>query len=89
MDGTGLASYLSRRIRGEVRLNGADRAMYSAATGNYRQVPIGVVVPRDAEDVETAIAGCRRFDAPVVFRGGGTGMAGQTVNVAVLIDTSK
>jgi len=85
----GLAKYLRRHMRGEVRFDAADRAMYSTAAGNYRQVPIGVVIPRDADDVAAAIEGCRRFNAPVVFRGGGTGMAGQTVNVAVLFDISK
>jgi FAD/FMN-containing dehydrogenase len=89
IDSGGLARYLRRHLRGEVRFDAADRAMYSTAAGNYRQVPIGVVIPRDGDDVAAAIEGCRRFDAPIVFRGGGTGMAGQTVNVAVLIDISK
>jgi FAD/FMN-containing dehydrogenase/Fe-S oxidoreductase len=89
IDSNALAKYLRRHMRGEVRFNGADRAMYSTAAANYRQVPIGVVIPRDAADVEQAIEGCRRFNAPIVFRGGGTGLAGQTVNVAVLIDISK
>ncbi|HJU10625.1 MAG TPA: FAD-linked oxidase C-terminal domain-containing protein [Candidatus Binataceae bacterium] len=89
IDVKGLANYLSQRVQGEVRFDAGARALYSTAAANYRQVPIGVVVPRDAADVELAMEGCRRFNAPIVFRGGGTGLAGQTVNVAVLIDTSK
>jgi FAD/FMN-containing dehydrogenase/Fe-S oxidoreductase len=89
VDSSGLSSYLRKRIRGEVRFDRGARAMYSTAAANYRQVPIGVVIPRDLEDIETVFAGCRRFNAPVLFRGGGTGLAGQTANVAVLIDVSK
>ncbi len=89
LDVRGLARYLRERMGGEVRFDPGARALYSTAAANYRQVPIGVVVPRDAADVELAIEACRRFNAPIVFRGGGTGLAGQTVNVAVLIDTSK
>jgi len=89
VDVKGLAYYLRQRMRGEVRFDPGSRALYSTAAANYRQIPIGAVVPRDAADVELAIEGCRRFSAPIVFRGGGTGLAGQTVNVAVLIDTSK
>src|SRR5438128_2614857 len=89
VDVGGLAHYLRQRMRGEVRFDSRPRALYSTAAANYRQIPIGGVVPRDAADVELAIEGCRTFSAPIVFRGGGTGLAGQTVNVAVLIDTSK
>lgn len=52
-------------------------------------VPIGVVLPKNAEDVAQTLAVCRRHGAPVVARGGGTGIPGQTVNVAVLLDFSK
>ncbi|HJU27572.1 MAG TPA: FAD-binding oxidoreductase, partial [Candidatus Binataceae bacterium] len=89
IDARALASYLSSRIDGEVRFDAGSRAIYSTAASNYRQVPIGVVIPRDAEDIEAAMEGCRRFGAPVLFRGGGTGLSGQTVNVAVVMDISK
>jgi FAD/FMN-containing dehydrogenase/Fe-S oxidoreductase len=89
IDVAALAHYLRSRMRGEVRFDPGARAIYSTAAANYRQVPIGVVIPRDAADIEVALEGCRRFKAPIVFRGGGTGLAGQTVNVAVLLDTSK
>ncbi len=86
---SGLEDALRAEIRGEVRFDNGSRAMYSTDASNYRQVPIGVVVPRDARDVEAAIAVCRRFGAPIVARGGGTSLAGETCNVAVVIDFSK
>ncbi len=84
-----LADELRRRIRGEVRFDDGSRALYSTDASNYRQVPIGVVIPRDADDVAETIAACRRFGAPIVPRGGGTSLAGQCCNVAVVIDMSK
>jgi FAD/FMN-containing dehydrogenase/Fe-S oxidoreductase len=84
-----LAAALSSRIRGEVRFDAGSRALYATDASNYRQVPIGVVIPRSLEDVIEAIDVCRRFDAPIVARGGGTSLAGQGCNVAVLIDFSK
>ena len=76
-------------IRGEVRFDDASRALYATDASNYRQVPIGLVLPRDAQDVIAAIAACREFGAPVLSRGGGTSLAGQCCNVAVVIDFSK
>jgi FAD/FMN-containing dehydrogenase/Fe-S oxidoreductase len=85
----GLARDLRRRLRGEVRFDDGARALYATAASNYRQVPIGVVVPRDIDDVVRAIAICREHDAPVLPRGGGTSLAGQCCNVAVVLDFSK
>ncbi|MCX7152060.1 MAG: FAD-binding oxidoreductase, partial [Proteobacteria bacterium] len=65
------------------------RAVYSADASNYRQVPIGVVLPRSVEDIEAAMAVCRRHGVPILARGGGTSQNGQSVNVAVIIDCSK
>src|SRR4029079_11684999 len=56
---------------------------------NYRQIPIGLVVPRDAKDVVAAVAACRRLGAPVLPRGAGTSLAGQCCNVAVVLDFTK
>ena len=78
-----------RRVQGEVRFDDGSRALYATDASNYRQVPIGVVIPRTIEDVVATIALCRRFGAPIVIRGGGTSLAGQGCNVAVLIDFSK
>ncbi len=85
----GLEQRLKATVRGEVRFDAASRALYATDASNYRQVPIGLVVPRDAEDVVAAVAACREFGAPVLSRGGGTSLAGQTCNVAVVLDFSK
>ncbi len=89
IDSRALARELVRDIRGEVRFSSGSRALYAHDSSVYRQLPIGVVVPRDNEDVVAAVAICRAHGAPIVARGGGTGLAGQTVNEAVLIDFSK
>jgi len=80
---------LSRRISGEVRFDSASRAIYATDASNYRQVPIGVVIPRTQQDVVDTIAICRKYQAPVLSRGGGTSLAGQCCNAAVVIDWSK
>ncbi|HEY4218275.1 MAG TPA: FAD-binding and (Fe-S)-binding domain-containing protein [Gemmatimonadaceae bacterium] len=84
-----LAAALRAKIRGEVRFDDGDRALYSTDASNYRQIPIGVVLPRDAEDVVQTVAVCREFGAPVVSRGGATDLAGATCNAAVVMDMSK
>src|SRR5580658_7071509 len=65
------------------------RALYASDASNYRQLPIGVVFPRDAADVEATLAACRATGAAVLPRGAGTSLAGQCVNVAVIIDYSR
>jgi len=89
VDVTGLQSAIRGRIRGEVRFDRGSRALYATDGSNYRQVPIGVVLPRDVDDVIAAIATAREFGAPILCRGGGTSLAGQCCNVAVIIDFSK
>jgi FAD/FMN-containing dehydrogenase/Fe-S oxidoreductase len=84
-----LAGELRGRVRGEVRFDGGSRALYATDGSNYRQVPIGVVVPRDAADVVATVEACRRYGAPVLGRGAGTSLAGQCCNVAVVLDFSK
>jgi FAD/FMN-containing dehydrogenase/Fe-S oxidoreductase len=76
-------------LEGEVRFSSGDRALYAQTGSNYRQLPIGVVIPRTADDVVAAVAVCREHGAPIVGRGGGTSLAGQTINHAVVIDYSK
>ncbi len=80
---------LSKRISGEVRFDSASKAIYATDASNYRQVPIGVVIPRTQQDVIETIAICRKYQAPVLSRGGGTSLAGQCCNAAVVIDWSK
>jgi FAD/FMN-containing dehydrogenase/Fe-S oxidoreductase len=80
---------LRETVKGEVRFDDASRALYATDASNYRQVPIGLVIPHDIEDVVTTISACREFGAPVLSRGGGTSLAGQCCNVAVVLDFSK
>jgi FAD/FMN-containing dehydrogenase/Fe-S oxidoreductase len=80
---------LLETVKGEVRFDDASRALYATDASNYRQVPIGLVIPRDIDDVVSTIAACREFGAPVLSRGGGTSLAGQCCNVAVVLDFSK
>jgi FAD/FMN-containing dehydrogenase/Fe-S oxidoreductase len=84
-----LATALRRAIRGEVRFDPGSRALYATDGSNYRQAPIGVVIPRDVDDVQQALAVCRAHAAPVFGRGGGTSLAGQCCNAAVCFDFSK
>ena len=84
-----LESELKRTVRGEVRFDRGSRALFACDASNYRQVPIGLVVPRDADDVVRAVAACRKFGAPVLPRGAGTSLAGQSCNVAVVLDFTK
>src|SRR5579862_2845945 len=88
-DAAALADALRSRIGGEVRFDSGSRALYATDASNYRQVPIGVVLPRDADDVLAAISVCRDFGAPILCRGGGTSLSGQCCNVAVVLDFSK
>ncbi len=89
VDTEALVQALRSAIAGEVRFDAQARALYAADSSNYRQVPIGAVIPRSVADVEKTIAICRRFGAPVTNRGGGTSLAGQCCNVAVIVDFSK
>lgn len=84
-----LEAALKKAIEGEVRFDDGSRALYATDASNYRQVPLGVVLPKSEEDVMGTIAVCSRFGAPVLSRGGGTSLAGQCCNVAVVMDMSK
>jgi FAD/FMN-containing dehydrogenase/Fe-S oxidoreductase len=101
VDALGLAEALRAEIRGgsqggsrdgshdNVRFDRSARALYATDGSNYRQVPIGVVLPHDADDVLATVALCREFGAPLLCRGGGTSLAGQCCNVAVILDFSR
>ncbi|MGW2464928.1 FAD-binding and (Fe-S)-binding domain-containing protein [Streptomyces sp. NPDC001761] len=88
-DRSGLEAALSAEVDGEVRFDAGSRGAYVTDGSNYRQVPLGVVVPRTVEAGARAVSVCARFDAPVLSRGGGTSLAGQSTNTAVVIDWSK
>ncbi len=80
---------LARAIKGDVRFDAAARVLYSTDASNYRRVPIGVVTPRDAGDIAVALKLARENDLPIVPRGGGTSLAGQAANTAIVLDLSK
>jgi FAD/FMN-containing dehydrogenase/Fe-S oxidoreductase len=84
-----LEQALRRTVRGEVRFDRGSRALYATDGSNYRQIPIGLIIPLDAADVAAAVAACRKFDAPLLPRGAGTSLAGQSCNVAVVLDFTK
>src|SRR5207247_418647 len=80
---------LTVSIKGEVRFDNGARAIYSTDASNYRHLPFGVVIPKSTDDVVAAVEACRRHGVPITSRGGGTGLAGQSCNTAVVIDHSK
>ncbi|GGW45813.1 dimethylmenaquinone methyltransferase [Streptomyces lucensis JCM 4490] len=88
-DMSGLEAALRAEVDGEVRFDAGSRGAYATDGSNYRQLPLGVVVPRTVEAGARAVAVCARFDAPVLSRGGGTSLAGQSTNTAVVIDWTK
>jgi len=85
----GLEAHLRRHVKGEVRFDSGTLAMYANDASNFRQVPIGVVIPKTLDDVVATHKACHKYGAPVLCRGGGTSLSGETVNVAVVIDFSK
>ena len=89
LDLAALQRDLTDRVDGEVRFDAGTRGAYSTDSSNYRQIPIAVVVPRSVDAAVEAIAVCRAHDAPVLSRGGGTSLAGQCTNTAVMIDWAK
>ena len=89
LDLPGLESQLRKNIEGEVRFDAGSKAMYAVDASNYRQVPIGVVIPKSEKDVLETVSICRKFGAPLLSRGGGTSLAGQCCNAAVVIDWTK
>ncbi len=80
---------LEERVDGEVRFDAGTRGAYSTDASNFRQVPIGVVVPRSVDAAVEAVAVCRDYGAPILSRGGGTSLAGQCTNTAVVLDWAK
>ena len=89
VDAERLCVELTGVVRGEVRFDRGSRALYATDGSNYRQPPIGIVIPIDDDDVVRAVEVCRAHRAPIFGRGGGTSLAGQCCNVAVAFDFSK
>ncbi|MGH3661224.1 MAG: FAD-binding and (Fe-S)-binding domain-containing protein [Micromonosporaceae bacterium] len=84
-----LGAALGTALRGDVRFDSGARSEYSTDSSNYRQVPLGVIFPRDADDVAAALAVCAEHGAPVLGRGAGTSLAGQACNVGVVFEFSR
>lgn len=84
-----LAGALRKAVRGEVRFDSLSRQLYSTDASSYRIVPMGVVTPRDADDVCAALAVAAQFNAPIIPRGSGTSISGQSVGAAIILDTSR
>ena len=89
VDAAALEQALRRHLRGDVRFDSSSRALYATDGSNYRQVPIGVVLPRDADDVIAAVSLAREYGAPLLCRGSGTSLAGQCCNVALVLDFTR
>jgi FAD/FMN-containing dehydrogenase/Fe-S oxidoreductase len=89
LDVAALLRALRDRVEDQVDAGPGARALYSADASNYRQVPLAVVTPRSIDDVVATIATCAQHGAPVLTRGGGTAMAGQSTNTAVVVDFSR
>ncbi len=85
----GFEHRLRASVAGDVNFDAATRALYTMDASNSRQVPIGVVAPRAADDTAAAIAVAHEFDVPVVPRGGGTSLAGNAVGNGLVLDTSR
>ncbi|MFD5236234.1 FAD-binding and (Fe-S)-binding domain-containing protein [Streptomyces tendae] len=86
---TDLEAALRRAVRGEVGFDTTSRALTTMDASNYRRVPLGVVAPRDADDVAAVLEVCREHAVPVVARGGGTSIAGQATGAGVVLDFTR
>ncbi|MFF0202496.1 FAD-binding and (Fe-S)-binding domain-containing protein [Streptomyces sp. NPDC005017] len=84
-----LQAALRSSVRGDVRFDVTSRALVTMDASNYRRVPVGVVAPRDADDVAAVLAVCREHGVPVVPRGGGTSIAGQATGTGVVLDFTR
>ena len=84
-----LEQLLTQQVEGEVRFDDYSRALYSTDASLYQINPVGVVIPRTKADVQRTVQICYKNDVPILPRGGGTSLAGQTVGRAVIIDFSK
>ncbi|MGW1027366.1 FAD-binding and (Fe-S)-binding domain-containing protein [Streptomyces sp. NPDC002577] len=84
-----LEAELRRAVRGDVGFDVTSRALVTMDASNYRRVPIGVVAPRDVDDVAAVLEVCRARGVPVVARGGGTSIAGQATGTGVVLDFTR
>src|SRR6185437_213626 len=89
VDVASMEAELIANIQGEVRFDYGSKALYATDASNYRQVPLGVVLPKTEEDIINTVAICRKYHSPLLCRGGGTSLTGSCCNVAVVMDMTK
>ncbi len=80
---------LRRRVAGDVKNDLYSRTLYSTDASNYQVQPLGVFFPRNADDIQAATEIAAKYRVPVLVRGGGTSLAGQAVNEALIMDASR
>src|SRR3954469_5177580 len=86
---TDLEADLRKAVRGEVGFDVTSRALHTMDASNYRRVPLGVVAPRDADDVAAVLSVCAGLGVPVVARGGGPPAAGQPPGTGAVPDCAR
>ncbi|WP_416841370.1 FAD-binding and (Fe-S)-binding domain-containing protein [Haloferax sp. DFSO52] len=86
---SGLVSDLTQLVDGDVRFDEYTRQLYATDASSYEVLPIGVVMPTSTDDVANVVSYCADREIPVLPRGGGTSLAGQAVNEAVVLDFSR
>jgi FAD/FMN-containing dehydrogenase len=87
--GSDLEQALAEALSGEVQFDGYTRHLFSTDASMYSIEPIGVVFPKNAEDVQKAVRIAAHFGVPILPRGAGTSLAGQTVGKGVILDFSR
>lgn len=80
---------LQRQLEGELLLDEMSRVLYATDASNYEIEPLGILLPASVADVERAVASAAQYGVPVLARGGGSSLAGQTVGAALVVDFSK
>lgn len=84
-----LVAQLRAQVKGEVRFDKTTRMLYSTDASLYQIQPVGVVIPKDADDVQATVEIAARHHVPVLPRGSGSSLAGQAIGAAIIIDFSK
>src|SRR6185369_3195428 len=84
-----LLDHLRRHVDGEVRFDSLSRKLYATDASIYQIEPIGVVVPKSVAGLETAVQIALEMHVPIVPRGGGTSLSGQSIGPGLILDCSK
>ena len=81
-----LVRYLARHVAGEVRFDATSRKLYATDASHYQIVPLGVVVPKTADDLTVAVQVAADLGVPITARGGGTSLTGQSIGPGIVLD---